>query len=313
MSDNASTFPSSLPAHNAPYCGRFAPSPTGDLHQGSLIAAVASYLDARAHHGRWLVRMEDLDVTRCMPGAADRILHLLDAWGFEWDGPVVYQNSAERQQRYAQVLQSLRDADMVYPCGCSRKEIAEVAHAGIDGPVYPGICRHGLASGREPRAWRIRTVDTPLRFIDLIQGAQTADLANEVGDFVLRRADGLFAYQLAVVVDDQDQGVTHIVRGADLLDSTPRQNYLRQLLHYRLPEYAHIPVLANAAGEKLSKQTRASALQIEQAVPAIWSALSFLGQQPPAELAQGALKPLWDWARTHWQLSRIARRRSISS
>ncbi len=206
--------------------------------------------------------MEDLDVRRCVPGAADRILRLLEAWGFEWDGAVIYQNSPERQQRYAEVLQSLREADMVYPCGCSRKEIAEVAHAGIDGPVYPGTCRHGLAPGREPRAWRIRTVDTPLRFIDLIQGAQSASLAKEVGDFVLRRADGLFAYQLAVVVDDQDQGVTHIVRGADLLDSTPRQNYLRQLLHYRLPEYAHIPVLANAAGEKkLSKQTRAAALQ----------------------------------------------------
>ena len=293
-----------------PYCGRFAPSPTGDLHQGSLIAAVASYLDARSAHGRWLVRMEDLDAPRCIPGAADRILHLLEAWQFKWDGPVLYQST--RQNRYEEVLEFLRETNAVYPCGCSRKEIAQIAHAGTDGPVYPATCRNGLMPGREPRAWRIRTVDTPQCFIDLIQGKQYAVLSEQTGDFVLRRADGLFAYQLAVVVDDEDQAVTHIVRGADLLDSTPRQNYLRQLLNYSLPDCAHIPVLANPAGEKLSKQTLASPLQIDKPIASIWSALQFLGQQPPAELLNTTLEELWGWALGHWQLSQIPRLRSIS-
>ena len=294
-----------------PYCGRFAPSPTGDLHQGSLIAAVVSYLDARSVGGRWLVRVEDLDTPRCVPGATDRILQLLEAWGFVWDGPVLYQST--RQNYYEEALKSLHETNVIYPCACSRKEIAQIAHAGVDGPVYPGTCRDGLAAGREPRAWRIRTVDTPQRFIDLIQGTQCAILSEEVGDFVLRRADGLFAYQLAVVVDDEDQGVTHIVRGADLLDSTPRQNYLQQLLNYRHLQYAHIPVLANLAGEKLSKQTFAAPLQIDNPVHSIWSALQFLGQRPPELLLNAALDELWAWAIAHWQLGRIPRLRSISS
>lgn len=295
----------------AAYRGRFAPSPTGTLHFGSLIAAVASYLDARAHDGEWLVRMDNLDTPRCPPGAAGHILATLAAFGFEWPTPVLYQST--RSDAYQAALDQLRGAGLAYPCACSRKEIADSAIApAIDGGLaYPGTCRAGLPLGRHTRAWRFRTDEQPRRFTDRLQGERQQDLARDVGDFVLRRADGLFAYQLAVAVDDAAQGITDIVRGADLLDSTPRQIALQQALGFPTPRYAHLPVAANAAGEKLSKQTRATPLDPAHAAGQLCAALAFLGQPVPEGLARAPLAEVWAWARTYWSFASIPRQRIL--
>ena len=286
------------------YRGRFAPSPTGPLHFGSLVAAVGSYLDARCCGGEWLVRMEDIDPPREMPGAADLILQTLEAYGFEWDGAVLYQSS--RSEAYESALERLRQEGALYACACTRKEIIDAARRGIDGPVYPGTCRSGL-NGREARAWRVRTTQQEIAFEDAIQGHQAQVLERDIGDFVLKRADGFYAYQLAVVVDDAAQGISHVVRGADLLDSTPRQIHLQRLLQLPTPHYAHLPLATNGAGEKLSKQTLAPALSLDQAPVMLWQALHFLGQMPPRELATADLDSLWQWARQHWQLGAVPR------
>jgi glutamyl-Q tRNA(Asp) synthetase len=246
-----------------PYRGRFAPSPTGPLHFGSLVGALASYLDARAHHGTWLVRIEDIDGPRNVPGAAEDILATLARFGMRADEPPIWQSN--RTERYQQALDTLDQAGFIYPCGCTRKEIADSllnAHARNTTLAYPGTCRHGL-NGKPARAWRQRVPDGDaaiVTFDDRWQQAQTQNLATEVGDFVLKRADGQWAYQLAVVVDDADSGITHVVRGADLLDSTARQIYLQCCLGVPTPAYLHVPVVVNEEGEKLSKQTGAAAL-----------------------------------------------------
>lgn len=291
------------------YRGRFAPSPTGPLHFGSLVAAVASYLEAKTHNGAWLVRMEDLDRPREMAGAADDILHTLQAFGFEWDGAVLYQS--RRDDAYAAALVRLQEAGLVYGCACTRREIADSAIHGIDGPVYPGSCRNGLLPGKSPRAWRLVTEDRVIAFDDAVQGRLGQNLRRDIGDFVLRRADGLYAYQLAVVVDDAEQGITDIVRGADLLDSTPRQIYLQQVLGYATPSYTHVPVAANASGEKLSKQTLAAALDQRQAAALLWQALHFLGQGPEPALREAELDAVWAWAHGHWRMDRIPRQRLL--
>ena len=302
---------STLPAHGhslltkQPYRGRFAPSPTGPLHFGSLVAAVASFLDAQAHAGDWLVRMEDVDTTRNVPGAADDILRTLEAFGFAWDGPVLWQTT--RGEAYGEALERLKLAGLAYGCGCSRKEIADSASLpALDGGlVYPGICRAGMAEGRAARAWRLRVGSEETVFEDRLQGRISQLLERDVGDFVLRRADGLFAYQLAVTVDDHFQGISEIVRGADLLASTPRQIWLQRCLGYATPNYAHLPVAANAAGEKLSKQTRALALDRGRAAELLVDALRFLGQPVPLELSRATLSEVWLWARAHWSFSVI--------
>lgn len=285
------------------YRGRFAPSPTGPLHFGSLVAALASYLEARQQQGEWLLRMEDLDTPRNMPGAADAILRSLEAFGFEWDGAVVYQS--ERHDLYAAALARLQEDVLVYPCGCTRKEIADSAIHGIEGAIYPGTCRSGLPPGKTARAWRIRAENRTIGFDDAIQGHVAQNLARNIGDFVLKRADGFYAYQLAVVVDDADQAITHVVRGADLLDSTPRQIYLQQVLGLPAMHYAHIPVVLNAQGEKLSKQTQAAAVDDLQPATQLWQALDFLQQSPPAAIRNAPLADIWQWADQNWQLSRI--------
>lgn len=288
--------------------GRFAPSPTGPLHIGSLIAALASCLDARQRGGQWLLRMEDVDAPRTQPGAADTILRQLEAYGFEWDGPVLWQS--QRLDAYRAVLDQLIRVDLAYPCACSRKEIADSALLTPDGSHrYPGTCRNGLPAGREARAWRVKTEVGTLAWQDLILGAQHEDVWRDVGDFVLLRADGQFAYQLAVVIDDALQGVTHVVRGADLLDSTARQTHLQRLLGYAQPVYAHLPVASNAAGEKLSKQTLAAPLNAQAPLTELLRALRFLGQNPPAELNSATLAELWDWARAHWRLESVPKLR----
>ncbi|MDR1350982.1 MAG: tRNA glutamyl-Q(34) synthetase GluQRS [Zoogloeaceae bacterium] len=283
-------------------CGRFAPSPTGDLHFGSLLAALASCLEARARGGRWLARMEDMDTPRNAPGADTRILACLEAHGFHWDGAVLRQS--RRLEAYQAALAMLREKRLAYPCACSRKEIAAAAPGlAIDGGLrYSGRCRQGLPAGRGARAWRLRVEDREIAFDDRILGRMAQNLARDVGDFVLWRADGQFAYQLAVVVDDAFQGVTQVVRGADLLHSTPRQIYLQGLLDLPTPEYAHVPIATNAAGEKLSKQTRASPLQAHHAAANLVAALAFLGQRPPPELARTSVDEVWRWASAHWTL-----------
>jgi glutamyl-Q tRNA(Asp) synthetase len=291
------------------YRGRFAPSPTGPLHFGSLIAAVGSYLEARRNRGEWLLRMEDLDRLREEPGAADAILRILEAYGFEWDGSVVRQS--RRDEAYAAALARLRREGWVFPCACTRREISDSMFGSANEPVYPGTCRNGIAPGREARAVRMRVGDAVISFEDRLQGAIEQDLALEVGDFVVRRADGLFAYQLAVVVDDFDQGVTDVVRGADLLASTPRQILLQQRLGYPTPRYAHLPVALNRGGEKLSKQTRALPLVAAEAPLRLWRALRFLGQDPPASLVGENVSALWNWALINWRAAKIPRQRSL--
>ncbi|GHD59197.1 glutamyl-Q tRNA(Asp) synthetase [Jeongeupia chitinilytica] len=274
------------------------------------MAALASYLEARQAGGEWLLRVEDLDPPRTVPGAAERILRVLEAYGFEWDGEVCYQS--RRGELYLAAIERLKSVDMLYGCACTRKEIAAIAHAGIDGPVYPGTCRGGLAAGVEARAWRVRTDDAVVGYPDRIQGWQQQNLAQQVGDFVLLRADGLVAYQLAVVVDDAAQGVTDVVRGSDLLDSTPRQIRLQQLLDFATPGYAHIPVLVNEHGEKLSKQTLARPLDPDCGVEGLVAALRLLGQSPPASLLRASRSEVWAWALAHWRMDALTGRRTVA-
>jgi glutamyl-Q tRNA(Asp) synthetase len=268
------------------YVGRFAPSPTGPLHFGSLVAALASWLDARAAGGRWLVRIEDLDAPRSRSGAAEEILRALERLGLGWDGPVLYQST--RTPHYRRALAALEK--QTYWCGCTRREIADSALGlAADGAqIYPGTCRTGIAPGKVPRALRLRAAGEQISYTDRVQGIQAQRLDLAIGDFVLLRADGQFAYQLAVVVDDAEQGVTDVVRGADLLGSTPRQIHLQRLLGYSTPRYLHVPAAVNGAGEKLSKQTGAPAIDTQHPEEALRRALAFLGQGETGDLAQAA-------------------------
>ena len=285
--------------------GRFAPTPSGPLHFGSIVAALASCLEARGQGGEWYVRIDDLDPPRVAPGATDAILACLRAFGFIWDGEVMYQS--RRTGAYAARLRELQNLGVVYPCACSRKEIAAAGLQGSEGPLYPGTCRNGMAHQRTTPAWRVRTDLTlsPIEFDDPLQGEQSQHLDTEIGDFVVKRADGLFAYQLAVVADDAFQGITHIVRGADLLTSTARQIWLQRLLGFSTPQYMHLPVVVSAAGEKLSKQTLATPVDTAQPVVTLFGVLDSLRQHPPAELARSDLNTLWDWALQHWDAGKL--------
>lgn len=285
----------------AAYVGRFAPSPTGPLHFGSLLAAVASYLEARTRHGRWLLRIEDIDPPREEAGAAEAIVHCLDAYGFRWDGPVLRQSRNE--PRHLAAVERLVADGLAYPCRCTRRVLARTARQGAMGPVYPGTCRDG--SGRGARAIRVRTTDEPIVVDDRLQGRIEQRLESELGDFIIRRRDGLVAYQLAVVIDDAVDGVTDVVRGIDLLDSTPRQIHLQRLLGLPTPTYMHIPIAVDPAGEKLSKQTAAPPLDPEAVAPTLCRALECLRQAPPPELARETPAAVWDWALAHWQPERL--------
>ncbi|HYC44288.1 MAG TPA: tRNA glutamyl-Q(34) synthetase GluQRS [Burkholderiales bacterium] len=293
------------------YRGRFAPSPSGPLHFGSLVAAVGSYLDARANAGAWLVRIDDLDPPRVVPGAADDILSTLEACGLEWDERIVYQST--RSDAYHAALHALRQQGLVYACACSRREIADSAVSGIEGYVYPGTCRTGLPAARAARAWRVKTVAAHSAFDDRVQGRIEHDIEREIGDFVLYRTDRVYAYQLAAALDDAEAGVTDVVRGADLLHSTPRQIYLQRLLGLPTPRYAHLPVAVNERGEKLSKQTHAPAVDAARVGPALVAALRFLGQAPTAELAQARAPAILEWALANWSLARVPRMRDLPS
>jgi glutamyl-Q tRNA(Asp) synthetase len=290
------------PLRSSSYVGRFAPSPTGPLHFGSLVAALGSALEAHRQQGQWLLRIEDIDTPRTEPGAADSIVRTLERFGFAWDGEIMWQR--HRTDAYAAALARLKAGGHVFPCGCTRREMADSGFARDGSRRYPGTCRHGLPPGRAARAWRVKAEGT-ITFVDAVQGPRSEDLARDVGDYVVRRADGVFAYQLAVVVDDFEQGVTHVVRGADLLGSTARQIHLQNLLGWPRPAYAHLPVATNAAGEKLSKQTLARAVDADSPARALVAALAFLGQNPPIELAAAPVGELWTWAREQWRLENV--------
>ncbi|MGQ0752738.1 MAG: tRNA glutamyl-Q(34) synthetase GluQRS [Betaproteobacteria bacterium] len=294
-------------ASSARYRGRFAPSPTGPLHFGSLIAALGSYLEARTYAGEWLVRIEDLDTPRIVPGASGAILRALAACGMRWDGAIAYQSS--RADAYHAAVHALRQRGIVYPCACSRREIADSAVTGIEGPVYPGSCRAGLPMNGKARALRIRADGARIEFSDLLQGTIAQDVAACVGDFVLYRADGVYAYQLAVVVDDAEQGITDVVRGSDLLDSTPRQIHIQRLLGVPQPRYLHLPVAVNGSGEKLSKQTRAAPVDCARPAAALVDALRFLGQDPPERLSVAGADDVLAWALENWRIERVPRTR----
>jgi glutamyl-Q tRNA(Asp) synthetase len=298
--------------HQSPvstYRGRFAPSPTGPLHFGSLVAAVGSYLDARHHGGQWLLRIEDIDPPREVPGATLAILRSIEQFGMQWDGPVIYQS--RRQSYYESALETLHRCGAVYDCACTRREIADSAVHGDAGPVYPGTCRNGMPPGRKARSLRVVVDDSLVTVHDRLHGPLQHSLRKQTGDFVVRRADRLVAYQLAVVVDDAEQGITHVVRGADLLDSTPRQVHLQQLLGYARPDYTHLPVATNRAGEKLSKQTRARHVDTGNPVATLRDALEFLRQPLPDEPLQANLDELWQWAIAHWAPVSIPASRSL--
>jgi glutamyl-Q tRNA(Asp) synthetase len=299
-----------VPNAHPRYRGRFAPSPTGPLHFGSLVAAIGSYLDARAHDGEWLVRMEDLDPPREAPGAAADILRTLESLGLRWDGAVLRQT--ERGGAYRAALAELERRGATYACACTRREIGDSALAGIDGSlVYPGTCRNGLPPGRTARATRVRVDDAAIEFEDAVQGQMRQRLATDVGDFVLRRADGLFAYQLAVVVDDAAQGITDVVRGADLLDSAPRQIFLQRLLGVPTPRYLHLPVATNAVGDKLSKQTLAPPIDRTRPGAALLAALDFLGQRPDSRLVDALPADVLAVAISRWDRALIPRVRAV--
>jgi glutamyl-Q tRNA(Asp) synthetase len=298
---HVATLPSPTPAVIARrYRGRFAPSPTGPLHAGSLVAALASWLDARAHEGTWLVRIEDLDPPREQPGAAQQILDTLADFGLESDEPVVFQSA--RDDHYRRALARLQSAGYVYACDCSRSRIAQDSvRFGLPPGVYPGTCRErGLADGAG-RALRVRVPDTPVEFVDRACGRYAQRLAHAVGDFVIRRADHCWAYQLAVVVDDGEQGITDVVRGADLLDNTPRQLWLQRQLGLPAPRYLHVPVVVGADGRKLSKQNGAAALDRRDVLAELRRAARHLGlpergARTPAALLRAAID---DW-RSRW-------------
>lgn len=281
----------------APVIGRYAPSPTGPLHFGSMVAAVASYLNAKAAGGRWLVRIDDLDPPREQDGAADLILRTLEAAGLAWDGDVTWQS--RRGEAYAAALEALAAAGMTFGCACSRRETGSA--------IYPGTCRQGVPDGRAARSVRVRVDDVVVRFVDRVQGPVSDRIAASCGDFVVRRADGLVAYHLAVVVDDAAAGVTEVVRGADLLALTPRQIYLQSLLQLPQPAYAHIPVVVDDAGTKLSKQTGAAAVTPALAPAAVYAALDFLRLGPPPALRRAAPAELLDWGLAHWRLDACGR------
>lgn len=292
--------------------GRFAPSPTGELHLGSLLAAAGSYLSARSQHGEWLVRMEDLDLDRVVPGAAGRILATLERFGFAWDGPVEYQS--RRNAFYGPAVAQLVAKGLAFDCSCSRSQLSRLRRTGDGEPVYPGTCRSGAKGTGLPMALRFHT-GAPGRvttFVDRLQGPYSQDVALEVGDFVIRRRDGYHAYQLAVVVDDAAQGVTEVVRGCDLLDNTPRQILLQQALGLPTPDYCHLPLLVEPDGAKLAKRQRSVPLEPENAPALLWQVLRLLRQSPPDALQRASVAELWQWALEHWDIRPLRGIRSVA-
>ncbi len=284
----------------AQYVGRFAPSPTGPLHFGSLVAATASYLQARSMNGRWLLRIEDIDPPRAQPGASDAILKALERYAFEWHSDVILQSTS--QEAHEDALRTLCEQGHAYACGCSRRDLAD-APRGPLGTIYPGTCRNGCDAPET--AIRVRTTDAPISFVDGLQGPHTQALESESGDFVIRRRDGLIAYHMAVVVNDALEGISEVVRGIDLMDSTPRQIWLQKLLGFATPGYLHIPVVTHPNGDKLSKLTGARAVPLDDPERALFGALVALQQEPPASLRYAPVTEIWQWGLTNWRIEAL--------
>jgi glutamyl-Q tRNA(Asp) synthetase len=290
--------------------GRFAPSPTGALHTGSLVAAAGSWLMAKSAGGRWLLRMDDLDAPRQVAGMADDFLRTLEDFALQWDGDITWQS--RHRDAYLQAFEELQQQGLVYPCGCSRKEIAQAAsapHAEDDCPAYPGTCRNGMRPGAQVRSWRLRVTDEELCFDDLRRGRVCQNLRQGCGDVAVRRGDGDFAYQLAVVVDDALTGVSQVVRGDDLLSSTPRQIYLQRLLGLPQPRYCHLPLVSGPGGAKLSKRDNLVSHQLGDCRGRegvlLWSILRFLGQEPPQGLMGADCREVLQWGIVHFDSARI--------
>jgi glutamyl-Q tRNA(Asp) synthetase len=282
--------------------GRFAPTPSGDLHLGSLYTAVASYLDARSQRGRWLLRIEDVDAAREVAGSAAGMLRTLEAFGFEWDGAVVRQR--DRSEIYAGALQSLRERGMTFECSCSRLQLEDESR-------YPGTCRDGPSVSGVPTATRLCVKPGHIQICDRIQGTYRQDVAAAVGDVILKRRDAVFAYLLAVVVDDAAQGVTHVVRGADLLDNTPRQIFLQRALGLPQPTYAHVPVLTEADDTKLAKSRRSVRVDQGEVLPQLLVIFSMLGLRAPAALTAATIPDAWEWAIPQWHIEQVPKRLNV--
>lgn len=300
----SSSIPQLSPLDAPSYRGRFAPSPSGPLHFGSLVSALASYVDAKAHGGQWLLRMEDVDPPREQPGAADMILQTLEDHSLHWDETVLYQS--QRHHAYQETLDWLISQGLAYPCGCSRQELTAM------GGIYNGRCRTQRADQTHPHSIRLKLYDLPdrsgsdsLGFVDLIQGPQEQNLRTQAGDQILKRRDGFYAYQLAVVVDDIYQQISHIIRGSDLLEVTARQLFLFELLQAPQPHFGHVPLAMQANGQKLSKQNQAKAIDARSASRNLWHGLAFLGQNPPLDLVLAPPNELLEWAVPHWQRQAI--------
>ena len=286
------------------YKGRFAPSPTGPVHYGTLVAAVGSYLQAKKNNGEWLIRMEDVDITRKVDGADSDILKTLEAFGFEWHGEIIYQS--EQTAHYEQALEQLISQSLIFPCLCSRKQLSE-----SDSTIYPGTCRSRQLPEKNEHALRLLSKDLTIEFNDAVMGKQSQNIKEQCGDFVIRRRDGLFAYQLAVVVDDALQNITEVVRGADLLDSTPRQIYLQQLLNYPTPDYCHLPLAVDISGNKISKSEGATKIDLQHKEQQLISVLDFLGQNPPENLVQSSINDIWSWATEYWDITQVSSKTHI--
>lgn len=284
--------------------GRFAPSPTGPLHLGSLYTALASFLQARSQQGKWLLRIDDLDTARNVTGASDAILTTLDTFGLHWDDSVVYQSQC--LTTYDDVLNELSKNQLIYPCSCSRKMLAST-------DIYSGLCRHQSPSPDSPTALRIKTDSRLITFEDGLQGVMSHNLAKQTGDFILKRRDGIIAYQFAVVIDDDQQHINQIVRGFDLLAETPKQIYLQHLLGLPCPAYFHVPVIVNEYGYKLSKQTQATAVNVTTPQNVIFELLGLLKQNPPAELQHASVTELLGWAIEHWNINLLKNSKQVAA
>jgi glutamyl-Q tRNA(Asp) synthetase len=287
------------------YRGRFAPSPTGALHFGSLIAATASYLQAKHQKGQWLLRIDDIDPPREQKGAADKILKTLEGFGFEWDEEVYYQS--KRRNDYQEAVNDLIKQQYAYPCSCSRKSILKDTgqQQNQGNIIYPGFCRNEPRVKSESYSIRLQCSDKPMRFNDIIQGQQETNLNKSVGDFILQRRDGCFSYHLASGIDDAEQKITEVVRGADLLNSTFCQLHVQHMLNIPSPHYCHLPIIVDNKGQKLSKQSHAAPINIRDSVQLLYKTLKFLGQMPPIHLIEANQKDIWCWAKKHWQLNLV--------
>ena len=293
-----------------PYRGRFAPTPSGPLHFGSLIAATGSYLQAKSQHGEWLLRIDDIDPPREQKGAADDILKILEGFGFEWDSEVLYQSS--RTQRYQEAVDELIQQHIAYACSCSRKELLKNAKQTNSGTVYPGFCRNKSLNITAETSTRLRCDNNPVRFEDLIQGNQCIDMKNHIGDFILQRRDRLFSYHLASGIDDAEQKITEVIRGADLLNCTPCHIHVQRRLNLPSPYYHHLPLAINETGQKFSKQTHASPIEVKHSVVLLYNTLKFLGQEPPIHLIDSSQKDIWEWAKTNWRLDLVPKKIQIT-